>query len=244
MKYRTRSPKQGFLFLTLLISVLLPSLAFGVSVPLNLVNQGMFGDTRIFRADLTGIAGLSQVASISLTDDGTPIGGASGIFSGFDLDGIFLDIDGSLATAGDRFFASSFVFNAGSIRPPDFIPRELPSAAHPGPTFGSLNASTVDESTASLNVFDANAVADVDLADGFLTFGDGGFLGANFNPNVPIGSSMYLFVGEVGGQSGEGIGASVEVSDLPAVPEPSTILLFGSGLLGLAAYRWRRSSRF
>ena len=233
MRCRTRSPKHWFLFLVPLMSVLLPSLAFGVSVPLTLIEQGMVGDTRVFRADLTGIVGLGQVGSVNLTDDGTPVDGASGIFSGYDLDAVFLDVDGNLGTAGDRTFASNFVFNVGTTRPPDFSPREDPSAAHPGPTFGSLNGNTVDEGTSTLNLFDAIAVADVDQAAGFLTFGDGGELTANFIPTVPIGNSLFLFVGEVGGQQGEQIGATIEVSDQNVIPEPSTVLLFGSGLLGL-----------
>ena len=146
---------------------------------------------------------------------------------------IFLDVDGILATTGDRLFASSFVFSAGATRPTS-TPSLLPNAAHPGPTFGSLDATTIDFATATLDLLDAVAVADVNTADGFLTLGDGGSLIANFSPEVPIGSTLFLLVGEVGGQAGEGLGVNIEISDQPQpVPEPITLALFSIGLISL-----------
>lgn len=207
------------------------------AVPIALVAGPTVGGTLVFSGDLTGL-GLTQVGSITVTDDGTPVGGANGIFSGFDLDALFLDVDGSLATAGDRFFASTFVFSAGTTRP-TALASEMPTAAHPGPTFGSLDANTVDLATATLDVLDGVPVADVNVADGFLTLGDGGSLTANFGPAVPVGATLFLLLGEVGGQTGEGIGASIEVRETQ-IPEPATLALFGLGLAGLALARRRR----
>jgi hypothetical protein len=78
--------------------------AHAASVPLTLVDAGSLSNgTQLLRADLTGL-GLTQIGSITIVDDGTPVGGAGGIFSGFDLDGIFLDGDGDITTLGDQTY--------------------------------------------------------------------------------------------------------------------------------------------
>ena len=125
-----------------------------------------------------------------------------------------------------------------------------PNARHPGPTFGSLNATTIDYATATLNTFDGVAIADVNQASGFLTLGDGGTLTANFVPAVEIPLSLFLVTGEVGTQTGEAIGAFVTVSD---VPEPSTfaltylagaLLLLPFGLRGIRCLRNRKAAAY
>src|SRR2546430_16639387 len=59
-----------------------------LSVPLTPVANGTVGGTLTFTASLTGIVGITQIGSITIVDDGTPVGGAAGGFSGFDLDAI------------------------------------------------------------------------------------------------------------------------------------------------------------
>jgi hypothetical protein len=225
-----------FFCLLTLIGVVFLSAPSAIALPITLVPDGSVGPTLVFRGDLDTVPGLTQVGSITVVDDGTPVGGGDGIFSGFDVDAIFLDMDGLLTTAGDRDFASSFLFTAGTTRPTS-NPLLLPSPAHPGPTFGSLNANTIDHATATLSVLDAVAgTVDPSLWDGWLTLGDGGTLVANFAPDVPVGGTLFLMVGEVGGQPGEGLGASIDVSP-DVIPEPATMLLLGSGLIGLAGFR-------
>jgi PEP-CTERM motif len=208
------------------------------SVPVSFTNMGVVGGSTAFRASLTGL-GLTQVGSITINDSGSGLGGSGGIFSGFDVDALFLDLDGSLLTSGDRVFGSSFLFTAGATRA-TLDPAWLPTAAHPGPTFGSVNSTTIDLAVATLNALDGLAFADVDMADGFLTLGDGGSLTANFAPVVPVGAALYLFVGEVGTGAGEAIRASVFVSD-SAVPEPGALSLVGLGLVAAGLARRRRA---
>jgi hypothetical protein len=181
--------------------------------------------------------GLSVINSITVVDSNSGVGGSPGIFSGFDLDAIFLDVDGDLTTALDRIFASSFAFAAGTTRP-TLSATMLPNAAHPGPTYGSLDASTIDLATATLNALDAVAVADVNTAFGFLTLGDGGSLTAFFNPGVLISSTLFMITGEVGLGAGEAINAEVFVNEV-SVPEPSSLVLLAFGLLGLGLSRRR-----
>lgn len=228
-------------FLAILAIALLAGSAAAIDVPLTLVNQGAAptGGSTVFSADLTGIVGLTSVGSIRIEDNNSGVGGANGIFSGFDLDAIFLDEDGDLTTLGDQHYATSYLFQAGTTRP-TASPAEMPTAAHPGPVFGSLDATTIDHATATLDVFDSVSVADVDVADGFLTLGDGGTLDVGFAPSIPIGATLFLVLGEVGGQPGEGLDALVTVSDDPIIPEPATLALIGLGLAGAGALRRRR----
>ncbi len=189
------------------------------------VNTTTAQNTRLYRADMTGL-GLSQISSITLTDSNSGVGGSGGAYSGFDLDAMFLDIDGDPYTLGDQFYASSFLFQAGSLR------SASPASNTAGPTNGSSSATSVDEPFATLGAVDG-----VYFSTGSLTLGDGGVLTAIFSPDVLVGSSLYLFVGEVSGDPGEFVNASLKVSDTaPSVPLPAPALLLISGL-GVLAFR-------
>lgn len=222
-----------------LLSLIALAYGTGVSataVPVTFTHVGSVGGNAVFSADLSG-TGLGQIQSIKVTDNNGGSAGASGIFSGFDLDALFLDYDGDLTTTADQIFASSFLFTAGSIRA-TVDATLLANGAHPGPTFGSLDGSTVDLATATLNTLDGVPIADVNQADGFLTLGDGGILTAIFAPPVAFSGSLFLMTGEVG-DNGESLDALVTVSDTLQVPEPGSLSMVGLGLLliGFAALR-------
>lgn len=193
-------------------------------------NSSTATGTRLYRADLTGL-GLDDVAAITINDSNSGYGGSSGAYSGFDLDAIFLDRDGDAETTGDQVHASSYLFSAGTLRPGG-----RPSNTD-GPTNGSASTTSVDEAFATLDAIDA-----IWFGQGSLTLGDGGSLTALFSPEVAIGASLHLFVGEVSGDPGETVSGLIEVADVPptpAVPLPAPALLLLTGLGGLAIARRR-----
>lgn len=216
--------------------------ASAATVQLTVVDTGVTvgTNTKLFRADI-GPSGLSSVNRITLTDDGTIVGGANGIFSGFDLDAFFIDLDGNFATAGDRISplgaGSTIAFTAGSTRPTALV-QEEPTAAHPGPVYGTSNATTLQLATATLETFDAVAIANVFQASGFFTFGDGGELIWTFSDLfLAANPNMTLFFGEVAGQAGENLLVSVS-----NVPLPGAVWLFLSAIAVLFGMSRRRNT--
>jgi hypothetical protein len=204
------------------------------AVPLVVTNEGVVGQTTVFKASLTGISSISNGIVI---DSNSGLGGSPGVFSGFDLDFVWLDVDGNFATTGDRVFASSYSFTTGTVRPTT-DPNFQPTAARPGPTFGSTAANSIDAGLATLSTLDAFfSVPSTSTSFGFLTLGDGGSLAFAFDPAVALGPNSALFLGEVGNSPGEFVSANVSIN----VPEPGSLLLLGLGILGLALVRRQRA---
>ena len=189
-------------------------------------------ESSVLRADLTGFPSLTEIGSITVTDtNGTS--GSAGAYSGFDIDALFIDLDGDYLTTGDQIYASSFIFSAGSIRP---------GSAPASNTSGALNGSnadgTVNEAFATLNTIDA-----VFFSTGSISLGDGGSLTANFSPVVAVGASLFLVASEVGA-NGETLTGAIEVRTIPVdvVPLPAGLPLMLAGLGAFAIASRRRKS--
>ncbi len=195
--------------------------------------------TLLQRVDLAA-AGLTTINTIVLTDISGGVGGEPGIFSGYDLDAVFLDADGDITTTGDQIAFTSLAFTGGTIRPTGDV-NQMPSnlnnyGQYFGTTFAGDIAGFGTGQSATLDTFDASNTASRLTANGFLSLGDGGEVVLTF-ADILVGDSMFLVFGEVGGQ-----GEMLQVSVPSQVPLPGAVWLLLSGIAALFGVSRRRNA--
>ena len=189
------------LWILVLIIILFSSLAYAVGldpVPGEFVGV----DPYRYEVEIQRVY-ISDISNVSITViDNNEQAGADGIFSGYDLVSIFIDIDGSLNTTDDRYYPESYNFVTGDVRPTTNI-QWMPTADHPGPTWGSLALNVIDHETARFEelytIISAINTNDDPPNNGFLSLGDGGSLEVVFNPEILSLTPFYLILGEGGG---------------------------------------------
>lgn len=203
--------------------------------PLTGLTGGSPAETAVFRADLSGV-GIATLLSLTIRDNSGGIGGATGQFSGFDLDAVKLSytLAGDATTAAGLAGLSVFDFTAGSIFTPGTQrPPANPKLFGTGPT-----GATVDNAVATLGAFDANSSTAIPPAFGFLSMGDNGILTLNLTAGVST-AGLYLYIGEVG-DNGEVAAGTISVSDTRVTSAPEGGMTLGMLGLALAGLAWCR----
>jgi hypothetical protein len=197
------------------------------------VTGGTVAATGVFRADLSGV-GLGTIASLTITDSNSKVGGSPGQFSGFDLDAVVI----STVLITDASQVASLVPIGLDLANTILVAGTQRAPADPA-LFGTAGGQ-VNNGVATLGAFDGESIAAVPGADGFVSLGDGGSLSINLLVPIAVSSPLYLYIGEVG-NNGEVAAGSITVSSTP-VPEPMALAIFGLGLAGLGVAMRRRAA--
>ena len=155
--------------------------------------------TGVFRAELSDIG--FDINSIQIADSNSGQGGATGKFSGFDLDGIKIssvkidnaqEINNIPALDVFDFSPEKTIFTAGTQRPGEFQDENLQ---------GSLNGE-LNNTFATLESFDS----DGSTSSSHISLGDGGKIGFDLKKAIEQGETLYLYIGEAAnnGETPEG----------------------------------------
>jgi len=149
--------------------------------------------TVVYRAQLSPSDTVTLLKTLTISDNGSGLGGSTGRFSGFDLDAIKLattSVDtaaAAVALAGLNVFdftASGAVLTAGAQRPP----------VDQAGLFGTVGGS-VNNAVATLGAFDANSTTTA-AANGFVSLGDGGRVTFNLTQVLDLTTPLYVYIGE------------------------------------------------
>ncbi len=156
--------------------------------------------TGVFRAELSDIG--FDINSIQIADSNSGQGGATGKFSGFDLDGIKIsnvkidnaqEINNIPALDVFDFSPEKTIFTPGIQRPGEFQDENLQ---------GSLNGE-LNNTFATLESFDS----DGSTSSSHISLGDGGKIGFDLKKAIEQGETLYLYIGEAAnnGETPEGL---------------------------------------
>jgi hypothetical protein len=171
--------------------------------------------TAVYRANLSSIP-APTITSLTFRDDSFRLGGAPGMFTGFDLDAVKIStvlvtdaaqVDALPGINVFDFTASGTTLVAGAQRAP--IDPAL---------FGTSNG-LVDNTIATLGQFDGRS--STLNPSGFVSLGDGGTITFTFASPLAIAPPLYFYFGEVG-DNGE-VAASTLTATTPGVAQGTGI---------------------
>jgi hypothetical protein len=194
-------------------------IAQGAITPLTVNSVGQAGQTTIWGGQYSG-----TISTVRITDLNTG-GGEPGVWSGTDIDFVWLDRDGDFNTTGDRILPNlgASVFTPGAARTP--AGEYTPTSSRPGSLFGTNAANNVDNSIATLNQRDASwpwnpRVPAVENSHGWLSLGDGGSLELSFEAPE---DNYWVFIGEVGNNEPISSAAGTFASEVEFNPPASLV---------------------
>ncbi|MBN2444918.1 MAG: hypothetical protein JXJ04_26420 [Spirochaetales bacterium] len=190
-----------FLLILLLFSCLPQNKNLPPGKDIKLIPYKEIEQTSVFRANISHIP-LKTIKTI-IAQDSASAGGSDGIYSGFDIDFLLLDVDGNFETKSDQFYPleeEETRIIPGMIRN-EHSSVYTPTEKRPGKLFGLNAGNGINFYIATISCPDAQYEInlDPDKCSGWLSLGDKGTLYAYFGlKNVDTYQTMYLFIGEVG----------------------------------------------
>lgn len=203
-----------FLFLCLFFSCSRKKDPLPPGEKITLEQYGETGQTSVYRADISHIP-LKSIKTI-IAQDSSSGGGSDGIYSGFDIDFLLLDMDGDFETKNDQIYPleeEATKISPGKVRNPAGTVFK-PTKKRPGILFGLNAGNGIDFYLATISIPDAvyENINEPDSCSGWLSLGDKGTLYAHFGlKNIDRYPTMFLFIGETGTGFQEHLDAVVHI---------------------------------